>query len=206
MKKRRSPDSGPGPSTRERIMREALAEFSRAGYSGARVDRIAAKARISKGMIYYHFRTKDDLFAAVLESAWNRGHILAQAPDHPVDSILFWSEFYLRNREWTRLLGWEGLEWRKPAVVAENERRAFWQSAVKKMKSHPGPGGWPEFLDQRHYLITLIAIEIVPILLPQLCRMITGQHPDDPVFRRERAKFLRGFAQFVADRRAPRPV
>jgi TetR/AcrR family transcriptional regulator len=107
-------------------MKHALTEFSRVGYSGARVDRIAAKARLSKGIIYYHFKDKDELFSAVLESAWNHGHVLAEAPDDPVNSILFWSEFYHRNAEWARLLAWEGLEWRKKTVLCERERRAFW--------------------------------------------------------------------------------
>jgi AcrR family transcriptional regulator len=191
------------PSTRDKIMREALREFSRAGYAGARVNRIAAKARVSKGMIYYHFRTKEELFAAILESAWNGGHILEHAPDHPVDSILFWNEFYHRNREWARLLGWEGLESRKRAMIGYRQRRVFWRAAVKKMSDRPGPGAWPEFLDPQQYLISLIAIEIAPVLLPHLCRLITGKDPDGTVFRRSRAKFLRTFSQFVADQRPP---
>jgi AcrR family transcriptional regulator len=192
-------------STRERIMRKALSEFSRAGYAGARVERIAARAGVSKGMIYYHFRTKDELFAAVLESAWNGGHVLTAAPDNPADSILFWDEFYHRNREWARLLGWEGLEWRKKSAIGNGKRVAFWRAAVEKMENHPGAGGWPEFLDLQHYLISLIAIEIAPVLLPQICRMITGKDPLSAAFCRDRARFLKTFAQFVADRKAPSP-
>jgi AcrR family transcriptional regulator len=181
-------------------MRKALAEFSRAGYAGARVDRIAVKAGVSKGMIYYHFRTKDELFAAVLESAWDGGHVLTAAPDHPVESILFWSEFYQKNREWSRLLGWEGLEWRKRTPIMENERLAFWRSAVEKMKKYPKG---PEFLDLEQFLISLIAIEIAPILLPQICKMITGKDPSSPTFCRERARFLRSFAQAFANAQRP---
>jgi AcrR family transcriptional regulator len=173
------------------------------GYSGARVDRIASRARLSKGIIYYHFKNKDELFSAVLESAWNHGHVLAEAPDDPVDSILFWSEFYHRNSKWSRLLAWEGLEWRKKPVLCERERREFWKAAVEKKRASSGPGGWPKFFDLQQYTISLIAIEIAPILLPHLCRVITGKDADSPAFRRDRAKFLKSFATFIANRELP---
>jgi AcrR family transcriptional regulator len=184
-------------------MRHALEEFSRVGYAGARVDRIASRARLSKGIIYYHFKNKDELFSAVLESAWNHGHVLAEAPDDPVGSILFWSEFYHRNSKWSRLLAWEGLEWRRKTVLGEGERQAFWKAALEKKRANSGPGGWPEFFDLQQYTISLIAIEIAPILLPHLCRIITGKDAQSPDFRKERARFLKSFAKFVADRKLP---
>ena len=55
---------------RERILGAALAEFSRHGLGGARVDRIAARARANKRMLYYYFGSKDDLFLAVLEASY----------------------------------------------------------------------------------------------------------------------------------------
>jgi len=55
---------------RERILAAALAEFSRHGLGGARVDRIASRARANKRMLYYYFGSKDDLFLAVLEASY----------------------------------------------------------------------------------------------------------------------------------------
>jgi AcrR family transcriptional regulator len=196
----------PKRSARERILKHALTEFSRVGYSGARVDRIASRAQLSKGIIYYHFKDKDELFSAVLELAWNHGHILAEAPDDPAESILFWSEFYHRNAEWSRLLAWEGLEWRKKTVLCERERRAFWTAAVEKKRANSGPGGWPRFFNLQQYTISLIAMEIAPILLPHLCRVITGKDAESSAFREERAKFLRSFARFIAGKKPLRAV
>lgn len=56
--------------TRERILRAALAEFSRHGLGGARVDRIASRAGANKRMLYYYFGNKDALFLAVLEASY----------------------------------------------------------------------------------------------------------------------------------------
>ncbi len=52
------------------ILKAARREFARAGFDGARVDTIAEKSKISKGLIYHHFRSKDVLFQAVLEQLY----------------------------------------------------------------------------------------------------------------------------------------
>ena len=48
----------------------ATREFAARGYSGARVDEIAALTRTTKRMIYYYFGGKEGLFVAVLEQAY----------------------------------------------------------------------------------------------------------------------------------------
>lgn len=52
------------------ILTAAREEFSRVGLGGARVDRIAQKAMVDKKLVYYYFKDKDQLFAAVLESVY----------------------------------------------------------------------------------------------------------------------------------------
>src|SRR5216683_2797507 len=56
--------------TRRDIVAVATEEFAAEGYSGARVDTIAAKTRTSKRMIYYYFGGKEQLYLAVLEEAY----------------------------------------------------------------------------------------------------------------------------------------
>ena len=58
--------------TRQRILDAATAEFAQHGLGGARVDRIAAGAGANKRMLYYYFGSKQDLFLAVLEAAYER--------------------------------------------------------------------------------------------------------------------------------------
>ena len=52
--------------TRESLLRSATEVFAEKGFSGARVDEIALKAKANKAMIYYHFRSKEGLYKAVL--------------------------------------------------------------------------------------------------------------------------------------------
>jgi AcrR family transcriptional regulator len=58
--------------TRDKILNVALQEFSRRGLSGARIDTIAAESGINKGMIYYYFGSKEDLYVAALEESYRR--------------------------------------------------------------------------------------------------------------------------------------
>jgi TetR/AcrR family transcriptional regulator len=50
----------------ERILDAGLSIFSRHGYSGARIDQIAEAAEMSKPNLLYYFRTKEELYRAVL--------------------------------------------------------------------------------------------------------------------------------------------
>ncbi len=59
-----------GERTRREILAAAMNEFASKGFSGARVDAIAANTSISKPMIYYHFGSKEKLYVAVMEEAY----------------------------------------------------------------------------------------------------------------------------------------
>src|SRR3954468_24251312 len=58
--------------TRQNILEIATEEFAEKGFSGARIDEIAARTNTSKRMIYYYFGDKEGLFVAVLEEAYGR--------------------------------------------------------------------------------------------------------------------------------------
>ena len=62
--------SSVGEETRRDIIDAAMKEFAEKGLSGARVDEIAARTRTTKPMIYYHFGSKEKLYAAVMEEAY----------------------------------------------------------------------------------------------------------------------------------------
>ena len=102
---------------RERILAAALQEFARYGLGGARVDRIAARARANKRMLYYYFGNKEGLFLAVLESRY--AHIrtaelgLRLGALDPVEGIrrliVFTWDYFLKHPEFLTLLNSENL-------------------------------------------------------------------------------------------------
>ena len=60
----------PNGTTRDRLLAAAAAEFAARGFDGAKVDRIAARARINKAMLYYHFRSKAALYREILRQTF----------------------------------------------------------------------------------------------------------------------------------------
>jgi len=78
---------GPGrPRADERTAQESRAQlldaavdvFARRGYERATVDEIAAAANLSKGTLYWHFSSKEELFQTLLE----------ERVDRPIDAVL----------------------------------------------------------------------------------------------------------------------
>jgi TetR/AcrR family transcriptional regulator len=69
-RRRRSQPARDADSTSARLLAAAKVEFARYGLMGARVDLIARRADVNKQLIYYHFRDKDGLYAAVLEEIY----------------------------------------------------------------------------------------------------------------------------------------
>ncbi|MEZ5963986.1 MAG: TetR/AcrR family transcriptional regulator [Planctomycetota bacterium] len=56
------------PTLRERIVRAAAREFARLGVRGASVAHIGRQAGVTKGGVYFHFHSKEDLFLAVVDA------------------------------------------------------------------------------------------------------------------------------------------
>jgi TetR/AcrR family transcriptional regulator len=54
----------------DRILAVAALEFAARGYAGARVDRIARRARVNKAMLYYHFSSKQRLYRTLLRATF----------------------------------------------------------------------------------------------------------------------------------------
>jgi AcrR family transcriptional regulator len=76
--------------TRERILEAAEAVFSDNGYHAALVDEIGKKTSMSKGGLYFHFPSKEDLFFAVMDRLANklvkRAEKAAERANSPLES------------------------------------------------------------------------------------------------------------------------
>jgi len=67
--------------TKLEILEVATQEFADRGFAGARVDEIAARTRTTKRMIYYYFGSKELLYIAALEKAYEAIRITEQSVD-----------------------------------------------------------------------------------------------------------------------------
>ena len=52
----------------QEITEAALAAFAEKGYAATRVEEVARRAGVSKGLVYLYFKTKEEIFKAVIRS------------------------------------------------------------------------------------------------------------------------------------------
>ena len=80
------------------ILEAATKEFSQYGLSGARIDRIAERAQVNKAMIYYHFRSKEQIYQTIIERHLDKlRHFFKERMvwlDDPEDIFHNLAEFY----------------------------------------------------------------------------------------------------------------
>ncbi len=182
--------------TRGRILSAALREFAAKGFAGARVARIARRARVNKRMLYHYFGNKDDLFREILgRKLGERMAWATAAPDRPADGLAYWFDIASRDTDWVRLMQWEALEAGGGAVSreAERERASHW--AIDEVRARQARGLLDPELDPAQTLLSMVALTTFPVAFPQITRLVTGLEPADPAFRKQHTDFLRRFAE-----------
>lgn len=75
----------------QEIVEAALEEFTEKGFGGARLEDVATRAGVSKGLPYLYFKTKDELFKAVLKTLIKPGFdtLIGQMRDTDLSSEAF---------------------------------------------------------------------------------------------------------------------
>jgi AcrR family transcriptional regulator len=81
-----------GADARKQLLEAALEVFAMRGYRQASVDDIAERAGYSKGAVYWHFGSKDELFFSLLEERieepWRRSIELLETAGPDLDMSL----------------------------------------------------------------------------------------------------------------------
>jgi len=169
-----APPAAPEPPTaRERILRAAAEEFSEHGFSGARINRIAANANANKQLIYHYFDSKEGVYAAVLDEMLTSLHHSTAGATAVRDMLRHQIGSAETRRAWSRMVAWEGLADERPVVSAE-QRQASIDSQVQTIIRLQREGRFAPGLDPRFALATIYAIGIAPYVIPQLVDFCIG--------------------------------
>lgn len=103
--------------TKTAILAAATREFADKGFGGARIDAIAAQARINKRMLYHYYGGKEALYLAVLEESYAairraeaKLDLAHREPEDGVRELVqFTFRYFLDHPEFLSLLGTENL-------------------------------------------------------------------------------------------------
>ncbi|HEX8966932.1 MAG TPA: TetR/AcrR family transcriptional regulator [Chloroflexota bacterium] len=195
--------------TRAQIVAAAFKEFGLHGFRGARLEAIARRARVPRGLIAYYFGTKDGLFdAVVVERAQSTERMQHQLHMDPHDPFAWSLSLFALGEpaiDWVRMLVWEGLDWEAPEIASatgsellhETSRRGFWRQRIATVKMHQAEGRLAERLDPEQLTFFLWVLGLYPNLVPQIAYLITGGWPSDEQFRTSFERFIRALARHM---------
>jgi TetR/AcrR family transcriptional regulator len=104
----------PAKSTdgRREILRVAEKIFARKGYGATTTREIAEAAGVTKGLLFYHFQTKERLYLSVIDNMVKELGRLATPPsgegiDHMAHVRRFidgWTDFFVEHRDFQKLI------------------------------------------------------------------------------------------------------
>jgi AcrR family transcriptional regulator len=179
------------PATKDRILEAAFEEFTEKGFSGARVDDIAARAGCNKALLYQHYGDKERLFEHVLESKMHALWEDDPDPANVLDEAAKFFDFHAANPWVARLLQWEALNFGGAPVPNEATRKQHLARHVEQLRRAQQLGTVDPSLDPEQTLVTLAGLIGIWFMSPQLARMVTGEDPRTPkALKRRRAHVL----------------
>ncbi|MGN8552354.1 UNVERIFIED_CONTAM: TetR family transcriptional regulator [Microbacterium sp. SLM126] len=86
-KRRRGRPRAGESDARDRILAAAVEEFGEAGYDGATIRGIAARAGVDSALVHHHFGTKADLFGETIEAPMRPDLALPEILAGPRDRV-----------------------------------------------------------------------------------------------------------------------
>jgi AcrR family transcriptional regulator len=170
-------------ATRAALLASARALFAQDGFAGAAREDIVAAAGVTRGAMYHHFASKEDLFAAVVEQVEEEVVAMvataAMTVDDPIEQLRLGCQAYLNaalDPGMRRICLLDA-----PAVLAPDRRQAindrYGLGLVREALAHAAADG----------RIALAQVEpLAPMLLAALLALASHvAHQPDPATARE---------------------
>lgn len=183
--------------SKQTILQAATGEFCQHGFSGARVETIAARSRSNMRMIYHYFGNKEGLYLAVLEAAYarlrNREHALDLDRASPVDGIRalirFTFDFFAENQDVLALINSENTQKGRFLRKLPNVRAMtvpLLDSISVLLKSGVQQKHFRRGVDAIQFYVSLVALSQLHILNRYTLSIIFDEDITDAEWLRER--------------------
>jgi len=96
---------------RKQILDAALTVYIRYGYHGTDMDAVAKEAQLAKGLVYYYYKTKKELFVALYTLMFDMGYSFSNAllenaeGLNPIERLMVYTYgIFGANREFPRMM------------------------------------------------------------------------------------------------------
>jgi AcrR family transcriptional regulator len=179
-------DEGPrtkADATTDAIVEAAAIEFARHGYAGARIERIAQLAGVSKERLYHYVGNKERLYDLILQEAVEQ---ISAAEPFVADRLGSYVEAMLDFHESTHqqlvdilLAERQGPHARGP-LPGEEFRLRHYAARVAALRAAQRDGRVRDDVDPRVILYAVLALVITLRALPQLTDLILRANPERP--------------------------
>ncbi len=176
--------------TRERILAAALDLFSERSFEGATTREIAARAGVTQPLLHYHFRSKDALWRAAVDTLFDtlsdalstRAEGLRGVDELTVTRLIVreFIFFSARHPQLHRIITQEckvdgpRMDW-----LVERHIRPLYDSTVERFAHLVERGDLPDISAPHLYYIVTGAGPTMFVLGPE-CRRLSGLDPNDP--------------------------
>jgi len=176
--------------TRGKLLKAAVRLFAERGYDAIGTREIEAAAGVNRGLITYHFGSKEALWKAAIESLFDdHSEDLALAERgaeglDPVDKlgnvIRRFVEYSARRPELNRIMVQEGKhdDWRLAWIVDRHVKPYY--ATTKRLYDDVVAEGIAPPMDHVHFHYILVGAAALIFAMAPECRRLSGRDPSDP--------------------------
>ena len=196
------------PETSERIIEAAVALFAERGYAGVSVRDVAARAGVTKALVFYHHQSKERLFEIILERYYvSYGETLAAAASSEgsagarlhrlLDANL---DFIEENHPLTRIVQVE-IALQSAHLPRIQRGMSLLYDAVDRILAHVAPDDGPR--SRRHLFVSFSGMINNYFLQAQALEELWGTDPLRVAALRERREHLHWVLEALTRALAP---
>jgi len=187
--------------TPERILSAALEAFSEKGFEGARTRDIAARAKVTLGVVQYHFGTKDELWKAVATRAFDdMAEGLAsvvgnmdEMDERELLSTMIHNHVYFvaKHTEFIRIMHDEGKR-RGPRMrwLTDHHVKPLFEKVLPLIERAQKRGLLLSGVHPMHFVYALIGAVGMIFQQAEECKRLTGIDPSGPEAVAEHARTI----------------
>jgi AcrR family transcriptional regulator len=136
-------------ASRAKILDAARAEFSEKGFDGARVDEIAKRAEVNKALIYYYFKSKDELLQELLRNFLEERQLRRpksvtdpNLPNLPSQVAQFDVQFLFERRDILRIVLMEDLKSSRGGIPGPGTLLKHWLEGLVEARENYNKAGY----------------------------------------------------------------